>query len=270
MQVLAEGGALANHLIELGGDSRLASAGLFRVYSPSYSLPQQTSAVHGLQLADGVDPLQLDSYVHFMKKASGVPIEGYSVTLPPFSSGDPASDNAGFQPDPARLKLLNVHYVAAAFNLDVDGLDYLGQIGQTRLYLVRDALPRAWIQPEGLPDGEQARPVEQIDWSPERVMIQANGPGVLVLSEIAYPGWRVWVDGQLQSDLLDPRKSEGLLRAVRLDPGLHQVVFAFRPISVYLGTGQGISAWLWMIGIQIYRSGKAKRLRRWGKRSVTA
>ena len=33
--------------------------GLSRVYSPSYSIPQQVAAVNGLELADGVDPLQL-------------------------------------------------------------------------------------------------------------------------------------------------------------------------------------------------------------------
>jgi len=253
-QVLAEGSALAQRLIELGKDADNTEAGLFRVYSPSYSIPQQTSAFYGLQLADGVDPLQLASYVEFMEQATGTPIDGYSVTFPPFSSGDPVSDNAGFRPDPARLRVLNVHYVTAEFDLAVDGLDLIDQIGGARLYLVRDGLPRAWIQPEGAPIGAQARPVEQLDWRPERIMIQAAGPGLLVLSEIAYPGWRVSVDGKpVQMKQADGESSgeaalssssvQAPLRTVLLEPGLHQVIFAFRPVSVYLGIGLGGLGW---------------------------
>ena len=59
----------------------------FRIYSPSYSIPQQAAALNELELADGIDPLQLMSYVGFMEETTGIPVNSYSVTMPPFSSG---------------------------------------------------------------------------------------------------------------------------------------------------------------------------------------
>ena len=89
----------------------------FRTYSPSYSIPQQTAAFYRLEMADGVDPLQLRSYSDFMQKASGISSNGYSVTLPPFETGDPDTDNRGAVPDARLLGLLNVRFVAAQFPL---------------------------------------------------------------------------------------------------------------------------------------------------------
>ncbi len=128
--VLAEGAAAAGELAGVPGE--------YRIYSPSYSLPQQTAARDRLQLADGVDPLQLQAYVDFMERASGVPRNGYSVTLPPFSSGEPHSDNAAFSPDAGLLGLLNVHYVASEFDLQSEGLVLRERVGETRLYENRE------------------------------------------------------------------------------------------------------------------------------------
>ncbi len=210
--------------------------GPFRVYSPSYSLPQQSAAFYGLQLADGVEPMQLTSYVQYMNSVTGVPGTGYSVTLPPFASGDPGVDNAAYRPDPAGLGLLNVTYVAAEFDLPVDGLELVQQFGGTRLYANRQARPRAWVQPAASPLGQDYRPVDALSWSPDRISLQAKGPGLLVLSELAYSGWQVQVDGapaQLE-------QAGDLLRGVELPPGEHQVLFRFRPAALAVGLGLGL------------------------------
>ena len=228
--VLAEGRSLAQYLADIPGE--------FRIYSPSYSLPQQTAAAYRLQLADGVDPLQLQSYTAFMQSASGVPWTGYSVSVPPYSSGDPAHDNAAFQPDPIRLGWLNVRYLAADFDLPVEGLDLVADFGSTRLYENRRWMPRAWVQPSEVIPEKQSQPAEMVRWSPDRIELQSSGPGLLVVSEIAYPGWEVRVDGK-KSQIV---QVAGLLRGVRLEPGIHQIVFSFRPISVYIGLSVGTAA----------------------------
>ncbi len=64
-------------------------------------------------------------------------------------------------------------------------------------------------------------------------MISATGPGTLVVSEIYYPGWDVWVDGQRGA--IYP--AEELLRGIELAPGLHEIDMRFRPTSLYLGFG---------------------------------
>ena len=220
-------------------------AGTFRVYSPSYSVPQEVAATYGIELADGVDPLQLRAYSRFMEEATGVPVAGYSVTMPPFENGDPSQDNENYRPDPARLGLLNVRYVVSEFDLPVEGLALRERSGETRIYENLKAMPRAWVQnPEGLPSGNQAG-AEITGRGPNRIELQAEGPGVLVLSEIAYPGWRVTVDGKAR----EVETTEGLLRAVRLEAGVHEVAFIYRPLSVYAGLG------LWVLGMVLVLAG---------------
>jgi len=205
--------------------------GFFRTYSPSYSIPQQTGVHAGLELAEGVDPLQLAAYADYMAAATGVPRSGYAVTLPPFATGEPAIDNVAYLPDPYFLGLLNVKYVVSEFELVVEGLELRQQFGETRVYANAAALPRAWVQPRDTPLGTDFSAMDTLDWTPNRITLEAEGPGLLVLSEIAYPGWMVWVDAQ-------PVPMEtvgGLLRGVNLEMGSHQVEFVFRPLSVYFG-----------------------------------
>ena len=214
--------------------------GEFRVYSPSYSIPQQVAADKGLRLADGVDPLQLADYARFMEKATGVPFTGYSVSIPPFAAGDPAQDNAAYRPDPALLGLLNVRFVVAEFDLDVEGLDFKRQFGESRVYENRSARAAAWVE-----TGQGVRPAQLTMWSPNRVMVTAEGPGTLVLSEVMYPGWLVRVDGQ-EAEL---KTAHDLLRAVPLEAGEHRVEFLFRPTSIYVslaGFGVGLVALLFL------------------------
>ena len=236
--VLAEGGESAAFLADHPGD--------FRVYSPSYSLPQQTAAFYRLELADGVEPLQLATYADFMAAATGVPRAGYSVTMPPYANGDPAADNAAYRPDPALLGLLNVRFVAAEFDLPVEGLRPRARFGETRLYENELARPRAWMQP--LDGGLDApwRAAEVVARGPNRIVVQAEGPGLLVLSEITYPGWLAAVDGE--STPL--RTAFGILRAVSVADGEHRVEFIYRPWSVYLGLALGLAGWAlaWILG----------------------
>jgi hypothetical protein len=155
-----------------------------------------------------------------------------------------------YQPDPVLLGLLNARYLAAEFPLDAEGLVFEGQIDQTYLYLNESAHPRAWVQPDHNLLSSEYRSVAQIDWSPDRISIHAFGPGLLVLSEISYPGWRVWVDGEIK-----PLQTfAGLLRSVELDFGEHEIVFAFRPTSIIAGLGIGVLAWLFW-GVVVFRRG---------------
>jgi hypothetical protein len=222
-EVYAEGSALAQHLASIPGE--------FRIYSPSYSLPQQTAAIFRLQLADGVDPLQLSNYDAFIQSASGVPWSGYSVSVPPYASGNPSQDNTAFRPDPSRLGWLNVRYVVSDFDLPVEGLELEVYFGTTRLYVNRKWMPRAWVQTSEETSRESYQSTEIVRWNSDRIELQASGPGLLVLSEITYPGWQVWVDGE--KALVKP--VAGLFRGVELEQGVHKVIFSFRPLSVYLG-----------------------------------
>lgn len=220
------------------------NAGVFRVYSPSYSLPQQTAAAHNLELADGVDPLQLKSYVAYMQRATGIPDAGYSVTLPPFATANPESDNQGNEPDADLLGRLNVRYVVSAFDLTNEKLALRSKIGPSRIYENSGYRERAWVQADLDPANTTIRPVTGLNWTPNQVELSATGPGWLVLSEIDYPGWKAWVDGQPA----EIARYDSLLRAVQLPPGEHEVTFTFAPASVYAGIILGGIGWLIAFG----------------------
>jgi hypothetical protein len=202
--------------------------GDFRVYSPSYSLPQQSAVGYNIELASGVDPVQLSPYVEFMQLASGVPSSGYHVTIPPFANGNPQEDNRLYQPRADLLGLLNVRYVLSAFPVDAAGLEQISIQDGTYIYLNQLAYPRAWVEQGGVLTGQQ---VTIVQFSPNQWIVQAQGPGVLVLSEIVYPGWQAQVDGEPVAI----QAYRGLLRSVILPEGVHQVSFALRPASLLLG-----------------------------------
>jgi hypothetical protein len=207
-----------------------SDSSLFRIFSPSYSIPQNIGAEERFQLADGVNPLQLKTYYQFMAQTVGFDPMGYSVTLPPFPDGNP--DIPLYQEiDPVNLGLLNVEYVVSAYSLSINGLDELLESDGTYLYRNSEIRPRAWIQAGSKGVSDEWRKVEKLEWSPNRISMIANGEGLLVLSEIVYPGWEAFVDGSR----VDISSYEGILRSIPLAQGEHIVEFYYRPLSVRIG-----------------------------------
>lgn len=215
--VLAESEQVARYLSEQPGD--------FRIYSPTYSLPQQTSALYGLEMASGVDPLQLQRYADFMEATSGVPNPGYSVVLPPMLADGQFPDET-YKPDAKLLGMLNVGYILTDYSLQVDGLDQEAVFDNIFLYKNRYVLPRAWVG-----SGADNVPAQVLDRTPNYIRVRAGGPGLLSLSEINYPGWKVWVDDKPAAVV----ETAGLLRSVRLDSGEHEVEYRYLPVSLLLG-----------------------------------
>ena len=223
----------------------------FRLYSPSYSYPQHLAAENGFQLADGVDPMQIAAYSDFMERASGVNSTGYSVTIPAFKSGNPKVDNVGTSPNAFLLSLFNVKYVISEF--EIENRDLQEIINEDHLFMYENKYlsERAWVEEspksseefQGIFDGN----INELDLTPNRIEILAQGPGRLVLSEVQYPGWKVDVDGNRQPIEL----AYGLLRSVNLSEGDHEVEFYFRPLTVYIGLGMTMIGWILAIW-QIY------------------
>ncbi len=239
--------------------------GQFRAYSPSYSIPQHVAQQFQLQLADGIDPLQLRRYVMFMQHATGLGEWGYSVTLPAFpgvkQDEDIRTALKDIQPNAALLGLLNVKYVDAAFPIRQDDLVERERFSSTFVYENRRALPRvflvskidvadspeaasAWLEThdfadsavvEGLPFPIEL-PVKPGDaqitaWSPDHIEIHATGPGWLVLSEIIAPDWVAAIDREATTIFA----TDLTLRGVYVPWGNHTITFDYQPRQVYAG-----------------------------------
>jgi len=90
--------------------------------------------------------------------------------------------------------------------------------------------------PAGLELSRPPRPVRPaviVAYAPEHVEIevQAEGSGLLVLSDSFFPGWQARVDDD-ESEIL---RANGLFRAVALPAGFHRVRFDYRPTSLRSG-----------------------------------
>jgi hypothetical protein len=161
-----------------------------------------------------------------------------------------------YEPGPEPLPLEH-----AALGLEREGAD-------ARLYRLAGALPRAWVAPAqrvvtgedgaleavtrrgfdprreaiterrvpGVPDAAPAAArgrAAVVERAPERVELRASSPrgGLLVLSDVHFPGWTAEVDGAAA----DVERVDYVLRGVRLPPGEHTVTFRYRPLSWTLG-----------------------------------
>jgi hypothetical protein len=265
LDAFADGETVASYLAD--------QPGLFRTYSPSYSLPSPVAAQAGLQTADGVEPVHLAAYDRLMALAGGYGDATFSVTIPPFPPDRPLTEAfQGMQPDLRLLGLLNVEYLAVAFPMHWPGLTPVAEVEGTFVYRNKYALPRAWVVHPPLADavrsdashtpfGALRRDADlSDDWSeqltaltdlatqttvtgdyvatvtryePNRFEIEARlpKPGLLVVSEIWYPGWQVLVDGELQP----VEQVAHILRGVYLNAGTHRVAFEYAPASVRWG-----------------------------------
>ena len=219
---------------------------LFRIYSPSYSIPQHLASQINLELADGVDPLQLRTYWEFMEIGTQVKTSGYSVSIPPFRNGNPDLDNSDSVPLPSYLSLLGVKYVISQYELENQHLELKKIISNKYIYQNTDYFGRAWIEPQGEivsktePLPSDPGPADIISIQPNRIVVRGEGPGNLVLSEIYYPGWTATVDGE-------PTKidiAHDLLRSVSLLEGEHLIIFNFNPLSVYVGILLSTGCWI--------------------------
>jgi hypothetical protein len=243
-----------------------AQEGLFRVYSPSYSLPQHLAARSGLQLVDGAEPVHLWRYDRFMALAGGYPFSGFNVTVPAFTSDqDLAQAHRDTRPNLTLLGLLNARFLVAEFSMDYGDLTLLKVIGRTHIYENGRALPRAFVvgQVKVISDEEKIlselalfdpkelailedKPSWSLDgpslfqeagvtfYSPDKIVVQTglNSPGLLVLSELWYPGWRAYDNGQE----VKIHRVNYLLRSVYLEAGRHTVEFVYDPLSFKVGS----------------------------------
>lgn len=66
------------------------------------------------------------------------------------------------------------------------------------------------------------------DWT---IRVRTSAPGLLVLTETGYPGWKAWVDGAPA----EIHAAYGILKAVVVPEGEHELRFAFRPPLVRAG-----------------------------------
>jgi len=97
-----------------------------------------------------------------------------------------------------------------------------------------------------LPEAYSCNPAEEKvalkEYSREFIRLSANtcAPGFLVWADQYYPGWKAFVNGREQKVL----HADLCLRALRLESGVHEIIFRFAPEDFRIGLYSTLAGWL--------------------------
>jgi len=90
-------------------------------------------------------------------------------------------------------------------------------------------------------------PAELLSHTPNRLLLRAIGPGLLIVSELAHPGWKATVDG-VPAEIV---AADGVLRGVYLEEGVHEVEMVYRPWAVTAGMiVSSLALVIWLLGVR--------------------
>ncbi len=209
-------------------------------------MPPNTHMIFGLQSMQGSESLIYEPYHTLLGAATS---ERYG-----FAQVDPAH---------AALDMLAVRYLVTPLVINVPGWRLVGNY-ETRLYENEQAAPRAFLAREVISHSTRAHvlaAIESPEFDPRSIHIVGAGPmpaerppvgearvteyganqvlvegdlaagGWLVLADVAYPGWRAYLDG-VEAPIV---AANLVCRAVRLERAGRSVRFVYLPSSFRLG-----------------------------------
>jgi hypothetical protein len=85
--------------------------------------------------------------------------------------------------------------------------------------------------------------------------IHSDTAGLLFISDLNYPGWKVFVDGE-EKDILP---ANYMYRAIVIPDGKHLIRFIYDPISFKIGKGVSLATLLFLAGLVLYEQKNKKR-----------
>jgi hypothetical protein len=250
----------------------LEVAGAGRIYGVQRNVHHEIAAVFGARLAHGWDPLLIEPYVTFMERAGGYVFDDYPLSVPPFEVYDqqyPTRQDA--QPNAALLGMLDVQAVVSHGELRDEQLQYLATVGGVNVYRNTANNGAAYmVAANSTNNPPTANTLQRIGATVEiterhrerlHMRVQSDSGGWLVLGSPAFPGWVARVEGEA----VPVQTVEGVVPAVRLPPGTHDVVYEYRPRSVQIGgtlTLIGLAAsGGWLAGRAITRRHARRRIK---------
>ena len=240
-------------------------AGSGRIYGVQRNIPQVDAVQLQVPVADGWNPLLIQSYVSYMQLAGGYTAKGYQLHIPAF-------DVPVIQPHAVLLGLMHVSVVVSRRPLTDPRLVRVGEVDGTLIYKnTADAGPAYLVRPgrDGNPPPlDQIRRldtgVRAITLAPEQETFTFSSRAVAycVIATPAFPGWNADLDGHL----VPVQQIAGVLPAIKVGPGRHTLSYSYAPSSVRIGamlSAVGLLAVLaWLISARFWKPGKLSRPRK--------
>ena len=130
-------------------------------------------------------------------------------------------------PSPEKLRSLSAGYILSSIPMPA-GLQFIGKAGSVRAF----GDPNAWPMARMVVNGNVVRPVTwEMNTRSARIIFDAPHDGVAVITQQHAPGWTVAVDGQSRDALV----VEGVFRGVEVKKGRREIVWTYRPKTLFVG-----------------------------------
>ena len=239
--------AKQDYMAELVDSHKLAEflrskGGLFRVHFEG-DAPPNIGDSYGIPMTGGMSATMLTEYFGYLGHPKMPQLLNVRYTLrrtdtpddrqPVFSDGVwRVYENPG-----AGERAWVVH----AVNIDSSGVTPPKRLADTDFDPARVALLEGPLQePIDVGDELQTSSVENTrnDAASQEFSVETKGRGLLVVSEVFYPGWRASVNGQAAPIY----RVNGLLRGVVVPDGKSIVAFEYRPFSLQFGASLTLAA----------------------------
>ncbi len=232
--------------------------GPHRFFSDPYVMAPDTGMVRGLHALDGYDGMDVAQYNAYR-----------FLCVPPGTNALLAWNARGVDLDGVAFRLLGVGALVTKTPLEHPGWELVAAPGvagtreaEVFVYRAIDPLPRAFCVPQVVSNEEladasvrgawdplalactdadwrPATPFTRADvtepvWTNNTVTLSAelDGDGLLVLTDQAFPGWTVEIDGE-EGEILT---CNGIFRGVPLSAGEHAIEFRYEPWTLRAGT----------------------------------
>jgi hypothetical protein len=254
-----------DHMSELLKSRKLAEflqsrGGLFRVHFDTESPPNIGDA-YGIQMTGGMSATMLMDYYRHLGHPKMAQLLNVRYTIR--RADQPASDKPVFS-DGVWCVYENPHvgdraWVVHRIEIDPSTERPLNRLNDRdfdpgRVAIV-DRAPVETIDHEvdAGPDS-----VETLNHDPTSMefRVRTNSRGMLVVSEVFYPGWQALVNGQS----VPIYRINGFMRGVEVPAGTSTVDFKYQPMSVRLGAAMGLAALAGtlLLGLVVFRRGTSR------------
>ncbi len=228
----------SDHLAQLQGTKKLADffkskPGLFRIHFQG-DWPPNRGDMFGVQTTGGTGVTTLKGYTSFLTTLRGLDLlnvryiaskEGKAPDMPVFDDGTwKVYENPSYCP---RGWVVSGAFVEPSEESVLDRIQEEG-FDPSRVAFVNRPLELDFAREEPI----QAQVVFD-SYLPDRLQLTttADRPGLLVLSEVYYPGWKATVNGKSARIY----KVNGLLRGIVVTEGTNQIVLQYQPRPFRVG-----------------------------------
>lgn len=251
----------------------LAQEKPFRIMSTDRRIMHpNVSAVYGIESIDGYDPLYLADWNKFVSvwqsQNPNAPLAAFNRIVTPQKI------------DYKFIDLVNVKYVLTFDEIENPNFEKVFTEGQTKIYQNKNFLDRAFFVNEVVgaksdqeefakllnpnfdlkkmatsqefefPKQELTAQVSFEDYQDQNLTlsVQTDRQAPLILTNVYYPGWKAYIDGQP----VPVNKVDFMFQAVLVPQGSHQIEFKYQPDSFYNGLYLSVAALSGIILFSLY------------------